>query len=79
MVSFTSIKNILSREGIKYLFGNIILNFRMIEPLAFTIVSILAFSILETSGLMQICFSPLKKLSNKTFTMIVILLIQVLG
>lgn len=74
MVSFTSIKNILSREGIKYLFGNIILNFRMIEPLAFTIVSILAFSILETSGLMQICFSPLKKLSNKTFTMIVILL-----
>ena len=74
MVSFTSIKNFLSVEGIKYLFSNVILNFRMIEPLAFTIVSIIAFGILEASGLMQMCFSPLKKVTNKTLTMIVLLI-----
>ena len=74
MVSFTSIKNFLSVEGIKYLFSNVILNFRMIEPLAFTIVSIIAFGILEASGLMQMCFSPLKKVTNKSLTIIVLLI-----
>lgn len=74
MVSFISIKNFLSIDGIKYLFGNIILNFRMLEPLALTIVSIIAFGILETSGLLQHCFNPLKKITNKTLTMIIILL-----
>lgn len=74
MVSFTSIKNFLSVDGIKYLFSNVVLNFRMLEPLALVIISIISFGILETSGLLQICFSPLKKLSNKTLTMLVLLI-----
>ena len=41
-VSYTSIKNFLSIEGIKYLFSNIVLNFRMFEPIALVIISIIA-------------------------------------
>ena len=73
-VSYTSIKNFLSIEGIKYLFSNIVLNFRMFEPIALVIISIIAFGIMETSGLMQHCFSWLKRFSNKTVTMIVLLI-----
>ena len=72
-VSFTSIQNFLSVEGIQYLFSNIVLNFRMLEPVALVIISIIAFGILETSGLMQHCFSSLKRLNSKTLTMLVLL------
>lgn len=71
-VSFISIKNFLSVDGLKYLFSNVVLNFRMLEPIALVIISIISFGILETSGLMHHCFSPLKRLSNKTLTMIVL-------
>lgn len=72
-VSFTSIKNFLSVDGIKYLFGNVVLNFRMLEPIVLVIISIISFGILETSGLMHHFFSPLKRLSSKTLTMLVLL------
>lgn len=73
MVTFASIKSFISTNGIRYLFSNVVLNFRMLEPLALVIISIIAFSIMETSGLMQMCFSPLKKLNSKFFTMIILL------
>lgn len=73
MVSFTSIKNFLSIEGMKYLFSNIVLNFRMLEPLALIVISIFAFGIFETSGLLQACFNPWKQLSGRTLTLLIVL------
>ena len=74
IVTFTSIKNFLSVEGFKYLFGNVILNFKMFEPLAIMIISIIAFGIFEVSGLLQAITNPLKNLTSKSLTMLVLLL-----
>ena len=54
--SLITINNFLSIDGIKYLFGNTILNFQMFEPLVMVIISLIAFGIADTSGLLQIIF-----------------------
>ncbi len=46
-----TVRSIFSREGIRYIFGNSISNFRALEPLAVIVVSLIAVSILEVSGL----------------------------
>lgn len=74
IVSYTDIQNFLSVEGIQYLFNNVVLNFKLFEPIALMVVSILAFGILEVSGLLQMIFSPLKYLSSKGLTIIIVLL-----
>lgn len=74
VVSYKTVKNFISGAGIKYLFSNIILNFKMFEPLALMILSVITFSIFEVSGLLQKIFSKWKKLSNKTLTLLVVLL-----
>lgn len=72
--SLTTVNNFLSAEGIKYLFGNTILNFQMFEPLVMIIISLIAFGIADVSGLLQIIFKPLRKLKASTVTMLVVLL-----
>ena len=74
IVSFTSVKNFLSVEGIQYLFNNVILNFQMFDPIALIIVSILAFGILEVSGLLQMLTTPLKHFTNKGLTTFIVLI-----
>lgn len=72
--SLITVNNFLSIDGIKYLFGNTILNFQMFEPLVMVIVSLIAFGIADTSGLLQIIFKPLKNVKHSTITLLVILL-----
>lgn len=72
--SLTTVNNFLSVDGIKYLFGNVILNFQMFEPLVMIIISLIAFGIADTSGLLQIVLKPLRNVKSSTVTLIVVLL-----
>lgn len=72
--SMVTAKNIFTIEGIKYIFSNVVVNFRSFEPLVLIIMSFIAVSIGESSGLFKAIFSPFKKLNSKTTTFLVFLL-----
>ncbi len=56
-----TVKNIISLDGIKFIVGNAVSNFRMLEPLVLIIISLLGISICEKSGLLNAIFNPLKR------------------
>lgn len=66
--------NILSVDGIKYLFSNILLNFKMFEPLVLFIISLIAYGIADASGLLQMLFKPFRRIKPYFITMLVVLL-----
>lgn len=72
--SLITVNNFLSIDGLKYLFGNTILNFKMFEPLVLLIISLIAFGIADSSGLLQIVLKPLKRVKPSIITLIVVLL-----
>ena len=47
--STITFNNILTKEGIKYLFSNVVINFKMFEPLVLLIISLIGVSICENS------------------------------
>lgn len=65
------IKNIFSTEGIKHILNNSLINFQTLEPLVLVILSLIAVSILEASGLLKQIFLPLKKIKPKYVTLMV--------
>lgn len=71
--SLTTANNILTREGIKYIFTNVITNFQIFEPLVLLIISLITVSIGEASGLFRAAFTGLKKINPKFLTFIVLL------
>ena len=56
-----TVRNIISIDGIKYLFENIVNNFMNFKPLVLFIVFLLGLGICEQSGLMHAIVSPFKK------------------
>ena len=72
--SLVTVKNIFTVEGIKYIFSNIVINFRSFEPLVLIIMSFIAVGIGDSSGLFKAIFSPFKKLNATTTTFIIFLL-----
>lgn len=68
-----TVKNIFSREGIQYIFGNAMKNFQMLEPLVTIIISLIAISVLEISGLLKHVFSCFKNTKTIIITGIVLL------
>jgi len=66
------INNIFSKSGIKYILNNSLVNFQTLEPLVMVIMSLIAVSILEASGLLKQLFIPLKKIKTKYVTLIVL-------
>ena len=70
--SITVVKNIFSKEGLIYLFSNIITNFTLLEPFVLIILSLMAIGILKESGLLKHLFEPLKKLKPNVLTFIVV-------
>lgn len=63
--------NIFSSEGIKHVLDSTLINFQTLEPLILIILSLIATSILEASGLLKQIFLPLKKIKSKYVTMVV--------
>ena len=70
--SLVVINNIFSSKGLKHILDSTLTNFQTLEPLVLMILSLIATSILEASGLLKQVFLPLKKLKPKYVTMIVI-------
>ena len=77
-MSLISVKNIFSIEGIKYILGNCITNFRLLEPLVLIIISLIATSITERSGLIKHMVEPFKKLNTTALIFFTIVLSIVL-
>lgn len=71
--SLVTAQNAFTKEGITYIFDNVITNFRMFEPLVLLIMSLIATSIAEASGLLKATFQPLKKLRPNIITFLVLL------
>lgn len=65
------VNNIFSKSGLKHILDNSLVNFQTLEPLVLVILSLIAISILEASGLLKHIFTPLKKIKPKYVTMIV--------
>ena len=65
------VENIFSIKGIKYILNNTLTNFQAMEPLVLIILSLIAISILEASGLLKQIFTPLKKIKPKYITLMV--------
>jgi len=70
--SMVVVRNIFSREGIIYLFSNIITNFQLLQPLVLLLVSLFAVSIGEASGFFKHIFSFFKKYRSVTITAMVV-------
>ncbi len=68
-----TVNNILSKDGIRNIFGSALKNFRAIEPLVAIIVSLITVSILEVSGLLNHLFRKLKNVKSSIVTFIVLL------
>lgn len=64
------VNNIFSKEGISYIIGSSLKNFRAVEPLVAIIVSLITVSILEVSGLLNHVFKPFKNIKSGILTFI---------
>lgn len=69
--SLVTINNIFSKDGIKYLFNNYVINFQVLQPLIYFIMSLMSVSILEASGLINYLVKPFKKVKPFWITFIV--------
>lgn len=66
--TIVTVNNIFSKEGIQYIFGSSIKNFRAVEPLVAIIISLITISILEVSGLLKNIFGGLKNVRHDIVT-----------
>lgn len=69
--SLVTANNVFSGDGIKHILDSTLTNFQLLEPLVLIIISLIATSILEASGLLKQLFLPLKKFKPIYVTMIV--------
>ena len=67
-------KSMFTAEGFKYLFSNVILNFKMYEPLVLLIISLIGVSVCENSGLIKAKAESLRKFKPQVVTFLVLLL-----
>ncbi len=72
--SIVTVNNIISVNGIKYLFNNSVTNFKLFEPLVLLIISLIGISIADESGMLDTVFLPLKKIKGSFLSFIIILI-----
>lgn len=72
--SVVGFRNLLTADGIKYLFSNIVLNFKTFEPVILLIISLIGASICEKSGLIKAKMDKYKKFKPQVITFLVLLL-----
>ena len=70
--TIVTVNNIFSKEGLKYIFGNSVFHFKMIEPISILIMSFIALSILEASGLLNHLLKPFRNIKSNYITFIVL-------
>lgn len=72
--TLVTVKNIISVEGIKFIVGKSVSNFRLFEPLVLLIISLIGISICEKSGFLTSLFSPLKRVKLSIVIFLTVLL-----
>lgn len=65
-------KNIFSGDGIRYVLNNSLINFQNLQPLILIIVSLVAISVMEASGLLKHIFIKFKDVKPKFITLLVV-------
>ena len=70
--TIVTVNNIFSKTGLKYIFSESVFNFRFVEPLSILIMSFIALSILEASGLLNHLLKPFKNIRSNYITFIVL-------
>lgn len=68
----TTVNNVLTVDGIKYILTSAITNLQLFEPLLLIISSLIAIGIGEASGLFKAIFTPLKKIKPSIITFLVL-------
>ena len=72
--TLVTVKNLISIDGLKFLIGKTVSNFRLFEPLVLLIISLLGISICEKSGFLNALFSPLKRVKLNIIIFITVLI-----
>lgn len=72
--TLVTINNVFSKSGIRNILNNSLVNFQTLEPLVMILMSLIAVSILEASGLLKHIFTPLRKIKFKYVTLLVFLI-----
>lgn len=67
-----TVNNTFSKAGIRHLLNNSLVNFQTLEPLVMVIMSLIAVSILEASGLLKHIFTPVRKIKYRYVTFVVL-------
>lgn len=70
--SLTTVNNVLTLKGMKYLLTSAITNLQLFKPLLLIIASLIAIGIGEASGLLKAVFTPLKKVKPSILTFLVL-------
>lgn len=81
-MTMVTVNNIFSIDGIKYFMSNCVTNFKLLEPLALLIISLISISIAESSGLLKHLTSPFKRVSTPVlifFTLIMSVILTLFG
>lgn len=71
--SLSTVNNVLTRDGIKYVITSVLVNLQSFEPLVALILSLIAISIGEASGLFKALFTPLKRINSKFLTFLILI------
>ena len=66
--SIVSVKNIISKDGLRYFFSSPVETFKNFKPLVLLIISLMAVSIGKASGLFKALFTPLRTLKPSVVT-----------
>lgn len=69
--SMLTVDNFISKAGIKHILNDSLVNFKNLEPLILIIMSLIAISIMEASGLLKSIFLPMKKWKPRYVTLLV--------
>ena len=72
--SLTTVRNIVSMDGLKYLLTSAVDNLALFRPLLLLIVALIGIGIGEKSGLFKAMFKPFHKLKSFILTLIVLFL-----
>lgn len=77
--SLITIRNIFTVDGIKFILGNSITNFQIVEALGLLVVSLITISFMDYSGLIKPIAKPLKKVKPFVLTFIILIISALLS
>lgn len=72
--SLITVKNVLSADGFRFIIGNAVSNFKLLEPLVYLIIALIGIGICEKSGFLKVLFAPLRKVKLNLIIYITVLL-----